>query len=251
MSSRQGHPNPVDMIQVGKDSPGTSGNSAMAGSSGGNSSSAAALQSLAAARNARSSPHTTGLSAGSILQSALSGSRTNPNFAPTLAQLLTNPANEQQQQQQQHPQQSPLSNNQPTVSIPVATASSSSSAVVAAAAAAASAASSAEVLTLSNLLATARVLDISSFRSHCLDCVSYYRSYWLQGHVTITSERAELANDDVTVVVTFQTRNMISSNRNVNPLLFFHYFLLCLVIIGRFNFRRPECVVQQRQLLAN
>ena len=44
MSSRQGHPNPVDMIQVGKDSPGTSGNSAMAGSSGGNSSSAAALQ---------------------------------------------------------------------------------------------------------------------------------------------------------------------------------------------------------------
>jgi phage baseplate assembly protein W len=180
----------------------------MAGSSsGGGSSSAAALQSLAAARNARSSPHTAGLSAGSILQSALSGSRTNPNFAPTLAQLLTNPANEQQQQQQQHSQQTALGNNQPSVSIPVATASSSSSsaavAAAAAAAAAASAASSAEVLTLSNLLATARVLEISSFGSHSY--VSYYRSYWLQGHVTITSERAELANDDVTVVVTFQT----------------------------------------------
>lgn len=165
MSSRQGHPNPVDMIQVGKESPGPSGNSAIAGSSG--NSSAAALQSLAAARNARSSPHTTALSAGSILQSALSGSRTNPNFAPTLAQLLTNPANEQQQQgqpqqQQQHPQQSPMVNCQPVASIPVATvAPSSSSAAVAAAAvaAAAAAASSAEVLTLSNLLATARVLS--------------------------------------------------------------------------------------------
>lgn len=188
MSSRQGHANPVDMIQVGKESPGTSGNSAMAGSSG--SSSAAALQSLAAARNARSSPHTAGLSAGSILQSALSGSRTNPNFAPTLAQLLTNPANEQQQQ---HPQQLPLGGNQPTVSIPTATASSSaSSAAVAAAAAAASVASSAEVLTLSNLLATAR------------------------GHVTITSERSDLANDDVTVVggSTSGGRNVSSNNGN-------------------------------------
>lgn len=155
MSSRQGHPNPVDMIQVGKESPGTSGNSAMAGGSG--NSSAAALQSLAAARNARSSPHTAALSAGSILQSALSGSRTNPNFAPTLAQLLTNPANEQQQQQQQHSQQPPSNNSQPTVSIPVVTATSSSSSAAAVAAAAAAAASSAEVLTLSNLLATARV----------------------------------------------------------------------------------------------
>ena len=166
MSSRQGHPNPVDMIQVGKESPGTSGNSAMAGSS-----SAAALQNLAAARNARSSPHAAVLSAGSILQSALSGSRTNPNFAPTLAQLLTNPANEQQQQQQQqhhhhhhpqHPQQL-VTNNQPTVSIPAATTAASSSSLAAAAAAAAAAGagvSSAEVLTLSNLLATARVLAI-------------------------------------------------------------------------------------------
>lgn len=168
MSSRQGHANPVDMIQVGKESPGTSGNSTMAGSSG--SSSAAALQSLAAARNARSSPHTAGLSAGSILQSALSGSRTNPNFAPTLAQLLTNPANEQHLQ---HPQQSPLGGNQPTVSIPIATASSSSSsAAVAAAAAAASVASSAEVLTLSNLLATARVLEkIAQFVLYFTDVI--------------------------------------------------------------------------------
>ncbi len=164
MSSRQGHPNPVDMIQVGKESPGTSGNSAMgAGSSG--SSSAAALQSLAAARNARSSPHATALSAGSILQSALSGSRSNPNFAPTLAQLLTNPANEQQQQQQQQQQQHPHPQqlvNQPTVSIPVAAAASSS--VAAAAAAAVNAASSAEVLTLSNLLATARVCTCYNLR---------------------------------------------------------------------------------------
>ena len=164
MSSRQGHPNPVDMIQVGKESPGTSGNSAMAGSS-----SAAALQNLAAARNARSSPHAAVLSAGSILQSALSGSRTNPNFAPTLAQLLTNPANEQQQQQQQHHHHHPqhpqqlVTNNQPTVSIPAATTAASSSSLAAAAAAAAAAGagvSSAEVLTLSNLLATARVLAI-------------------------------------------------------------------------------------------
>ena len=171
MSSRQGHPNPVDMIQVGKESPGTSGNSAMAGSS-----SAAALQNLAAARNARSSPHAAVLSAGSILQSALSGSRTNPNFAPTLAQLLTNPANEQQQQQQQHHHHHPqhpqqlVTNNQPTVSIPAATTAASSSSLAAAAAAAAAAGagvSSAEVLTLSNLLATARVLAIFASYNNC------------------------------------------------------------------------------------
>lgn len=162
MSSRQGHPNPVDMIQVGKESPGTSANnSVLAGSSGSGNSSAAALQSLAAARNARSSPHTAALSAGSILQSALSGSRANPSFAPTLAQLLTNPANEQQQQQQQspqhqHPHSTAMTVSQPTASIPIPVASSSSAAIAAAAAAGAS---SSEVLTLSNLLATARVFD--------------------------------------------------------------------------------------------
>ena len=161
MSSRQGHPNPVDMIQVVKESPGTSANnSVLAGSSGSGNSSAAALQSLAAARNARSSPHTAALSAGSILQSALSGSRANPSFAPTLAQLLTNPANEQQQQQQspqhQHPHSTAMTVSQPTASIPIPVASSSSAAIAAAAAAGAS---SSEVLTLSNLLATARVFD--------------------------------------------------------------------------------------------
>ncbi len=146
MSSRQGLTNAVDMSQLGKEALGNSV-SAMSGGSG--NSSAAALQNLAAARNARgtSSPgqhHTPG----SILQSALSGgSRTNPTFAPTLAQLLTNPAGDSQQ----------LSSNHSVASLPASAAAvnSASSSSVAAAAAAASAA---EVLTLSNLLATAKVL---------------------------------------------------------------------------------------------
>ena len=116
------------------------GSSSSSSSSSSNNSSSAALQNLAAARNARSSP---AISAGSILQNALSGGRSNPNFAPTLAQLLTNPANEQQQppppppqQQQQHT----VAPSIPAVSLTVT-----------------STAAAAEVLTLSNLLATAKV----------------------------------------------------------------------------------------------
>lgn len=142
MSSRQGH-SPSDLIgQLGKES----------------SSSAAALQNLAAARNARTaSPHAAALAAGSILQNALSGARTNPSFAPTLAQLLTNPANEQQQTQQQQQQQHAVTqavmghHHQPTVTtIPSSAATAASSSSVA----------SAEVLTLSNLLATAKVCPV-------------------------------------------------------------------------------------------
>ena len=146
MSSRQGHSASELLGQLSSKEL----NSSISGSSGmtGNSSnsSAAALQNLAAARNARTaSPHATALTAGSILQNALNGSRTNPSFAPTLAQLLTNPANEHQQQQQ-HAVNQVMAHHQPTVTIPTsATAATSSSA------------GSAEVLTLSNLLATAKV----------------------------------------------------------------------------------------------
>ena len=114
-------------------------------SGGSNNSSSAALQNLAAARNARGSP---AISAGSILQNALSGGRSNPNFAPTLAQLLTNPANEQQQQPQQQPQQQQytVAPSIPAVSLTVT-----------------STAAAAEVLTLSNLLATAKVSFQDSF----------------------------------------------------------------------------------------
>ena len=121
---------------------GSSSSSSSNNSNNSNNSSSAALQNLAAARNARSSP---AISAGSILQNALSGGRSNPNFAPTLAQLLTNPANEQQQppppppppqQQQQHT----VAPSIPAVSLTVT-----------------STAAAAEVLTLSNLLATAKV----------------------------------------------------------------------------------------------
>ena len=118
------------------------GSSSSSSSSSSNNSSSAALQNLAAARNARSSP---AISAGSILQNALSGGRSNPNFAPTLAQLLTNPANEQQQPpppppQQQQQQQHTVAPSIPAVSLTVT-----------------STAAAAEVLTLSNLLATAKV----------------------------------------------------------------------------------------------
>ena len=186
MSSRQSQSNPAEMIQLAKESAaaaaaaavaatissssssttnntntsssssnnnnnnnvnssmgaGSSSSSSSNNSNNSNNSSSAALQNLAAARNARSSP---AISAGSILQNALSGGRSNPNFAPTLAQLLTNPANEQQQppppppppqQQQQHT----VAPSIPAVSLTVT-----------------STAAAAEVLTLSNLLATAKV----------------------------------------------------------------------------------------------
>ena len=127
MSSRQGHQNAVDVL-TGKDSAGGAG--AVAGCS-----SAAALQNLAAARNARGTNPSPAIAPGSILQNALSGARGNSNFAPTLAQLLTNPAAEQQQQQQQQQQlqqQQLLTNS--TNALP------------------------SDMVTLSNLLATAKVL---------------------------------------------------------------------------------------------
>ena len=149
MSRRHGH-NSSDMQLGVKDSTAsiiTNSHSFMAGGSTSSNSSTAALQSLAA-RNARNNPSsssssTTGISAGSILQNALSGAtggRGNPGFAPTLAQLLTYPAAEQQQQQvQQKPQLQQQQQQQ--VMGPSSTALQSA----------------AEVLTLSNLLATAKV----------------------------------------------------------------------------------------------
>ena len=115
-------------------------------------SSTAALQSLAAARNATAaavaaSPQGVGSvsSGGSILQNALSGGRSShsitnsTNFAPTLAQLLTNPGG---------------GPNEPVVAVAAAAAAVSSASSSAAAAAASTAA---QVLTLSNLLANPKV----------------------------------------------------------------------------------------------
>jgi hypothetical protein len=149
MSRRHGH-NSSDLQLGVKDSTAsiiTNSHSFMTGgSSSSSNSSTAALQSLAA-RNARNNPSSSsssaaGMSAGSILQNALSGAtggRGNPGFAPTLAQLLTNPAAEQQQQQQVQPKQQLQQQQQ--VMGPSSTAIQSA----------------AEVLTLSNLLATAKV----------------------------------------------------------------------------------------------